>query len=76
MRTVCIFRNGSNQAVRLPKDMEFKGVQQLEIIQQGDTIILRPLRPSWLTLCESEKADSDFLQDRVDIIGDEHRFTP
>lgn len=76
MRTVSIFRNGSNQAVRLPKDMEFKGVQQLEIIQQGDTIILRPLRPSWLTLSETEKADSDFLQDRVDIIGDEHRFTP
>ena len=76
MRTVSIFRNGSNQAIRLPKDMEFKGVQQLEIIQQGDTIILRPLRPSWVTLAESEKADSDFLQDRVDIIGDEHRFTP
>ena len=76
MRTVSIFRNGSNQAVRLPKDMEFKGVQQLEIIQQGDTIILRPLRPSWLTLNESEKADSDFLQDRVNIIDDENRFAP
>jgi len=76
MRTVSVFRNGSNQAIRLPKDMEFKGVQQLEIIQQGDTIILRPLRPSWLTLNESEKADSDFLQDRVNIIDDENRFAP
>lgn len=76
MRTVSVFRNGSNQAIRLPKDMEFKGVQQLEIIQQGDTIILRPLRPSWLTLNESEKADMDFLQDRVDIIDDENRFAP
>ncbi|MCB1673781.1 MAG: AbrB/MazE/SpoVT family DNA-binding domain-containing protein, partial [Pseudomonadales bacterium] len=26
MRTVSVFKNGNNQAVRLPKDMEFDNV--------------------------------------------------
>ncbi len=38
MRTVAVFRNGKNQAVRLPKDMEFDGVSELEIIKEGDTL--------------------------------------
>ena len=73
MRTVSIFKNGSNQAVRLPKDLTFDGVSELEIIKQGDSIILRPLRPSWKSF--TQKADADFLQDRPDVISDEGRFT-
>ena len=44
MRTVSIFKNGKNQAIRLPKDMEFNGLSELEIVEEGDTIILRPTR--------------------------------
>jgi len=29
MRTVSIFKNGKNQAIRLPKDMEFNGLSEL-----------------------------------------------
>ena len=43
MRTVSIFRCGSNQAICLPKDMEYEGVNELEIIRDGDAIILRPV---------------------------------
>jgi antitoxin VapB len=46
MRTVSIFRNNRNQAIRLPKDFEFPGVAELTIERQGDTILLRPVRPS------------------------------
>ena len=46
MRTVSIFTNGKNQAVRLPKDMEYQGITELEIIKEGDTLILRPTRPN------------------------------
>ena len=74
MRTVSIFKNGKNQAVRLPKDMEFQGVTELEIIRNGDTITLRPARPDWLSLSECEKADSDFLIERLPVISDEGRF--
>jgi antitoxin VapB len=74
MRTVSIFKNGKNQAVRLPKDMEFAGVSELEILKEGNSIILRPARPSWTSFAGFEKADHDFLQDREDVITDEGRF--
>jgi len=75
MRTVAIFKNGGNQAVRLPSDMAYDGVDKLEISRHGDIITLRPLRPSWLSLTEHPKADPDFLRDRPKIINDEGRFT-
>lgn len=74
MRTVAIFKNGKNQAVRLPKDMEYQGICDLEIIKNGDTITLRPARPDWLSLTECPKVDDDFLLERPDVIGDEGRF--
>lgn len=74
MRTVSIFRNGRNQAVRLPKDMEFDGINELEIVKEGDSIILRPARPDWLSYAQNEKADDDFIMEREDVISDEGRF--
>ena len=74
MRTVSVFKNGNNQAVRLPKDMEFDNVSELEIVKVGDVITLRPIRPSWQSLTTLPKADADFLQNRPTIIGDEGRF--
>ncbi|MGP0011535.1 antitoxin PaaA2 family protein [Pseudomonas sp.] len=40
----------------------------------GDVITLRPVRPSWQSLAELPAADSDFLQERPDIISDEGRL--
>lgn len=40
MRTVSVFRNGNNRAIRLPRDLDFDGVNELEIIREGDTLIL------------------------------------
>lgn len=74
MRTVSVFKNGNNQAVRLPKDMEFEDVSELEIIKIGEVITLRPIRPSWQSLNTLPQADADFLQDRPTVIGDEGRF--
>jgi antitoxin VapB len=53
--------------------MEFQGVSELEIVREGDTLILRPARPSWGSLREVPPADADFLIEREDII-DEERF--
>jgi len=74
MRTVSIFTNGKNQAVRLPRDMEYQEVGELEITKKGDVITLRPVRPDWLSFADVEKADSDFLVERTDVIPDEGRF--
>lgn len=75
MRTVSIFKNGKNQAVRLPNDMAYEGIGELEISREGDVITLRPVRPSWSSLADLPKADADFLQERPEVVvGDENRF--
>lgn len=68
MRTVSVFRNNRNQAIRLPKDFEFPGVTELTIEKQGDTLVLRPVRPSWSSLMDEPRAQADFLRDRPDLI--------
>jgi len=47
MRTVSIFKNGNNRAIRLPRDLDFDGISELEIVREGDSIVLRPVRPTW-----------------------------
>jgi len=73
MRTVSIFKNGNNRAIRLPKDLDFEGVHELEIRREGDAIILRPVKPSWESFRTLGKADADFLRDRPEVI-EEGRF--
>ncbi|EAA6862010.1 AbrB/MazE/SpoVT family DNA-binding domain-containing protein [Salmonella enterica subsp. enterica] len=74
MRTVSIFKNGNNRAIRLPRELDFEGVSELEIIREGNSIILRPVRPTWSSFLELEKADPDFMAEREDIVCDEGRF--
>jgi antitoxin VapB len=74
MRTVSIFKNGSNRAVRLPRDMDFGDVAELEIRREGDAIILRPVKPSWESFSVLGKTDADFLSERPDVI-EEGRFS-
>jgi antitoxin VapB len=74
MRTVSIFRNNRNQAIRLPKEFEFQGVTELTIEKQGDTILLRPVRPSWSSFLAEPRADAAFLSERPDLI-EEGRFS-
>ena len=73
MRTVSIFKNGNNRAIRLPRDLDFEGVSELEIVREGDSIILRPVRPTWGSFLESEKADPDLMAERADGVRDEGR---
>jgi len=73
MRTVSIFTNNRNQAIRIPRELEFKGVSELEIFKEGNALILRPARPSWRSLLDEPKADADFMKERPAIV-DETRF--
>jgi len=67
MRTASIFKNGKNQAVRLPKEFEFEGVTEVSIVKEGESIILTPKRKSWSSFADVDHAD-DFLIERPDVI--------
>lgn len=73
-KTISIFKNGNNQAIRFPKDMEYEGVGELEISKIGNTVTLRPVRPDWISFSAIGKADPDFLLEREDVVSDEGRF--
>ena len=71
--TISIFMNRSNQAVRIPKDMGFPGVSQLEATRIGDQLILRPIKPSWESFFEewAGQGDEDFftkLEEGRDVV--------
>ncbi|MGI4984672.1 MAG: type II toxin-antitoxin system VapB family antitoxin [Janthinobacterium lividum] len=68
MRTVSIFKNNANQAIRIPKDMQYEGVTELEIRREGDTIVLRPVRPNWSSFALEPLADADFLSERPSVV--------
>ncbi len=70
MRTASLFINGKNQAVRLPKEFEFKGVTEVEIMREGDSLIITPKHKSWTSFTEVERADEDFLSERSDILDE------
>jgi antitoxin VapB len=49
-RVVRLFRNGSNQALRIPRDLELPGHQAL-LRKEGNRLIVEPMpRPSLLEL--------------------------
>ena len=73
MRTASLFKNGQNQAIRLPKAYEFDGVKEVDLRKEGDALIITPHRKSWASLLQTEKADNDYLADREEILDPEYR---
>jgi antitoxin VapB len=63
-----IFRNGSNQAVRLPQELKFpENVKEVRIRKQGDALLLSPVRPDWSSFFALQvEVPDDFLAERSD----------
>ena len=59
-RIVRLFRNGRNQALRIPREFEFEGDEAL-LRREGDRLIIEPLRREGLlaTLAALEPLDVD-----------------
>lgn len=70
MKVAALFINGRSQAVRIPKELEFEGVAEVEITREGDSLILRPARKTWSSFSEVALADADFLGERSDVVED------
>ncbi len=74
-RHASLFRNGRNQAVRIPREFELEGTEVL-VHKEGDRLILTPIRKnklldllaSWEELTESCPEVEDLpLQERADL---------
>lgn len=65
-RLTSVFRNGGSQAVRIPAEFRLEADQVL-IERDGDTLVLRPVRPDWAGFFDDPRVvPDDFLTDRQD----------
>jgi antitoxin VapB len=64
-----IFRNGANQAVRLPQELRFPAdVKEVRIRKQGDGLFITPAKPNWSSFFAlQEDVPDDFLENRNDL---------
>jgi antitoxin VapB len=61
-----LFRNGSSQAVRLPREFRFKG-DKVRIRRSGNSVVLEPViadPKEWLAALKNVPADPDFMAQR------------
>jgi antitoxin VapB len=63
-----IFRNGANQAVRLPQELRFPAdVKEVRIRKQGDGLLISPVKPNWSSFFAMQVDVPDgFLENRDD----------
>jgi antitoxin VapB len=64
-----IFRNGANQAVRLPQELRFpEDVKEVRIRKQGDGLFITPVKPDWSSFFALQvDVPDDFLDNRKDL---------
>ncbi len=62
VRYVRLFRNGRNQAVRIPREFEFD-TDEAVLRREGDSLLLTPVRPKSLlaALARLERLDESFV---------------
>ena len=63
-----LFINGRSQAVRIPKDLAFEGVNEVSIRKEGDRLIIEPVRKTWESFQGVEPAGDDFMAERHEIL--------
>jgi len=68
MKTVSIFKNGNNRAIRLSPDLNFEGVRE------GNSLTIRPARPNWGAFSKLEKGGVDYMTVREEVISDQGLF--
>jgi antitoxin VapB len=68
VKRASIFRNGANQAVRLPQELRFPAdVKEVRIRKQGDGLLISPVKPNWSSFFALQvDVPDDFLESRND----------
>ena len=67
-KQAAIFRNGANQAVRLPQELRFpENVKEVRIRKQADGLLITPVKPDWSSFFALQvDVPNDFLEYRND----------
>lgn len=64
MERAKIFQNGRSQAVRLPKEFQFKG-NEVVVKRVGNAVVLLPVEDAWDSLAQSlNKFSDDYMTER------------
>lgn len=63
-----LFINGRSQAVRIPKELAFSGIDAVNVEKKGNAIILTPARKTWESLAELPAAAEDFMVIRPRLV--------
>jgi antitoxin VapB len=63
-----LFINGRSQAVRIPKEFAFAGVDAVHIEKRGSALILTPARSTWESFAELPAAAEDFMLMRARLL--------
>jgi antitoxin VapB len=67
IRTARLFRNGKNQAVRLPREFEIKA-REVIIRKEGANLILTPKPETWQDyFASAQRLNDDFPEDIGDL---------
>lgn len=65
MTTARIFLNNRNQAVRIPKSLEFSAaVKEVDIVVQGEALLISPIGNRWANWFEEPCVTEDFMVTR------------
>ncbi|RJR19828.1 MAG: AbrB/MazE/SpoVT family DNA-binding domain-containing protein [Desulfobacteraceae bacterium] len=58
MQTAKVFKSGNSQAIRLPKDFQFKGTEVF-LKKMGNFVVIVPKEDPWKTVEESVRKFTD-----------------
>jgi antitoxin VapB len=63
-----LFINGRSQAVRIPKELAFTGIDAVNVVKRGNAVILTPARKTWESFVEFSAAEEDFMVIRPRLV--------
>ena len=72
-RSARLFRNCSNQALRLPREFEFSATDEVIIYRLGTRLVIEPKRRSWLDLSAAPTVDEAFMAPRPQLLSAKRR---
>ena len=63
-----LFINGRSQAVRIPKELAFTGIDAVNVEKRGNAVILTPARKTWESFADLPAAEEDFMVIRPRLV--------